>query len=176
MDYALEVDVDDVIPLVERDIAHIGGDPDPGVVKEVVDPAVAGDHVLHERPKRRGIAHVEPEGFRAVAGCANGVGHGARGLAARVGDNHDSPLARQRLGDRFSDAGTTAGQDDDLVAKIVHGRCRRQTCITPEWKRALGIGRPTHSRHFPSTVRVSCGWMIASTQPRAAPYRMSVCS
>ena len=42
-------------------------------------------------------------------------------------------------------------------------------CTTPVWKRAFGVGRETYPSKSERTSRVSCGWMIASTQPRAAP-------
>ena len=43
------------------------------------------------------------------------------------------------------------------------------TCRTPVWKLALGVGRLARVRARRRICRVSCGWMMASTQPRAAP-------
>ena len=70
----------------------------------------------------------------------------------------------------FSFSRRYSGRRGKRTRKSRRTRTMVQTCSTPVWKFALGVGRLASSKARSSVrARVSCGWMIASTQPRAAP-------
>ena len=111
-----QVDVDDVPPLLERQVLERAADADAGVVEQQVDaaeraPCVAANSASHRR--RVGDVGRHRERARRVAA---GVDDRLLQRLASAARQRDAPaVAQQRDGDGLADAGAGAGDDGDLA-------------------------------------------------------------
>jgi hypothetical protein len=115
MERAGQVDGDDGVPFLDREVFHIGHVLDAGVVHQDVHPAKLRGGELHHVFDLGGLAHVRPVvGHLDAQGCDFGLGaiHVAKTVEHDVGT-----LAGQGLGDAQPDAAGGAGDEGGFSLK-----------------------------------------------------------
>src|SRR5207249_11459853 len=120
--WAAQVDAKDALPVLARKLgAPGGGDGDPGVVDEDVDPPERGEGGLHEPPALLGDADVSLEAL-----CLTAVGrdllHHLAGftVAGAVAHAHPEACPGERPRDGPPDAPRGSGDERDLAC-VSHG-------------------------------------------------------
>ncbi len=116
---AVEVDVDDLVPAIERILAGgRGGAADAGIVHREVEPAIGaggeGDHGFD----LVGLGDVDGEGGRGAAGGDQRIGGGLGRIGVEIGDHDLGATGRERLDDGLADAGSATGDDRHLTREI----------------------------------------------------------
>jgi len=127
---AADVDVDDRVPLVQREQLGVPTPHDARVVEHQVEPARTIDHLVDGGLHRRRVGDIEP--------CGTGVRPQRRGgmfgsIAVDIGADHRRIRAHQRPAQRRADARARPG-DDRLLALETH--CASASFIT--WPRTSG--------------------------------------
>ena len=97
-----------------------------------------------------------------------------RGYCHLIGDNRffqreQCYLLSDNEGTGFLPECSRQSTETQRKARDASRRGIDYTCSTPVWKLAFGEGRPARAKARNKIARVSWGWMMASTQPRAAP-------
>jgi hypothetical protein len=110
-----EVDVDDALPLLERQVLERPADADPGVVEQQVDAAERALRRAEQRVHRRRVRDVGRHRDRARGVVAGADDRLVQRLLPPARERDAPAVAQQRDGDGLADAGAGAGDDGDLA-------------------------------------------------------------
>src|SRR5699024_9119520 len=94
---------------------------DPSVVHREVEPAVRLHGEVDDRLVLLRVRRILFECRRRTAGLGNRGGYRFRTLEIDIGDDDGRAIARELLRDCFSQAGSSARDDRDLICKPCHG-------------------------------------------------------
>ena len=108
---AAHVDVEDALPMGERDLVHLARDADAGVVDEQVE-TPAGGRLLDGRAHSRRGAHVHGDGTCSRPRCRR---HPRGRLTVDIGDDHSRAPSGELEGQRATDARACSGDEGDGV-------------------------------------------------------------
>src|SRR5258705_9217249 len=106
-----QVDADDRVPAVGRDVLRLGAERRAGVVYHDVEPAPLLDHAIDHPLDLLLLTHVNRRGERPLAEITDGLDDGLEVLELARAERHVRAGAGELDRDGFADAGTAAGDD-----------------------------------------------------------------
>src|SRR4030095_1852801 len=106
-----QVDADDRVPAVGRDVLRLGAERRAGVVHHDVEPAPLLDHAIDHPSPLLLLTHAHRRGERALAEITDGLDDGLEVLEFTRAERHVRAGAGELDRDGFADAGTAAGDD-----------------------------------------------------------------
>src|SRR5690606_8812284 len=111
VDHAHQVDAQDPVPVLERDLADLAGHGDAGVVHEEVDAAERAPDRLRHRLDVGDLTDVDAHRHRATAGGFDEARRLLGALEVDVGDEHPAAALGQGEADGAAEAAAAAGHD-----------------------------------------------------------------
>ena len=124
-----EVDGDDLVPAVDREVDERGLVLDAGVIDHDVEPTERLDGLVDQRLHLVGFGDVRLDAEAFAAGLGDLI-EGGRALVAGVAvadpvDHHARPLGGHRDGDRLPDTSRRAGHDRHFVLELHEATVRK---------------------------------------------------
>ena len=114
MHHAAQVHVEDIVPIVERVRVDLTGDPDAGIVEQIVEPPRFLHRLRHGTFERGGVAHIEFDRMHLGAAIAKALRQFLCPADLTIGDPDLRAAIRQLRTERGSDARRASGDESNL--------------------------------------------------------------